>query len=195
MNPNPWGWEKGDPGHICMSVSTPVPVVNAVATALSSHQMNFHALTCHLQVDHFGNGTYASNTTAAPWNITWQYPVMTGKGNNNVWAFPNAKVDSPSFPCKLGDITTLGFDAKWYLGFSNDTLESASAADMTAQNVGANIAIDMFMDSDKKISSADQSTKPKYEVMVWFAVFGPAAQPLGMSSGKVTSMTLGSIEL
>lgn len=39
----------------------------------------------------------------------------------------------------------------------------------------------MFLDDDK--NSAQDSTKAKYEVMVWFGTFGAATQPIGYQNG------------
>ncbi|POR35419.1 Endoglucanase-1 [Tolypocladium paradoxum] len=52
LNPNQWGWKEGEPGFLCMNVTT------------------------------FNNQTYATNTTAPEWKIFWQYPQETGTGNN-----------------------------------------------------------------------------------------------------------------
>lgn len=41
---------------------------------------------------------------------------------------------------------------------------------LSLENLVANIAIDMFLDSDAE--TAVNSARAKYEVMVWFAAFG-----------------------
>lgn len=166
VNPNPWGWKKGDDGGLCM-------------------QVNFN-----------GNRTYATQFSAPPFNVTWQYP-RAAAGQNNVHAFPNAKVDSKNFPVKIGSISKLEFDVEWYLSMKNDTQEEVTDNDVTANQINANVAIDMFMDKDG--TQAEDSEKAGYEVMVWFADFGTDAWPLGKTNtadkGLKNTTTVQGVEL
>ncbi|KAF5139435.1 putative xyloglucan-specific endo-beta-1,4-glucanase A [Metarhizium anisopliae] len=165
VNPNPWGWKKGEEGALCMLV-------------------NFN-----------GNRTYATEFSAPVFNTTWQYPRVTG-GGNNVHAFPNAKVDSKNFPVQIGSVSKFEFDVEWSLSLKNDTHEEVTDADVTANQINANVAIDMFMDKDS--TKAEDSEKAGFEVMVWFADFGTDAWPLGKKNtpdkGLVKSQTLEGVE-
>ncbi|KAK2592666.1 hypothetical protein QQS21_009633 [Conoideocrella luteorostrata] len=149
MNANPWGWKKGEPGNICMSVN-----------------LN-------------GNRTYATQFSAPIFNATWQYPRATGTGNN-VHAFPNAKVESKKLPVPVGSIRKLEFDVSWYLSLKNDSLAEVTettGGDVDKNHINANVAIDMFLDTDP--TKAAESEKAAYEIMVWFADFGTDAWPIG----------------
>ncbi|KAH0593790.1 hypothetical protein MHUMG1_08541 [Metarhizium humberi] len=165
LNPNPWGWKKGEEGALCMLV-------------------NFN-----------GNRTYATEFSAPVFNATWQYPRVTGTGNN-VHAFPNAKVDSKNFPVQIGSVSKFEFDVEWSLSLKNDTREEVTDADVTTNQINANVAIDMFMDKDS--TKAEDSEKAGFEVMVWFADFGTDAWPLGKTNtpdkGLVKSQTLEGVE-
>ncbi|KAL2761035.1 glycoside hydrolase family 12 protein [Sodiomyces alcalophilus JCM 7366] len=44
LNPNQWGWTEGEPGGLCMNVTS------------------------------FNNGTYATKSTAPEFSVTWEYP-------------------------------------------------------------------------------------------------------------------------
>ena len=54
---------------------------------------------------------------------------------------------------------------------------------MTAAGLNANVAIDMFIDSDP--NAATSTVDAKYEVMIWLADFGAATQPIGLADGAV----------
>ncbi|KAG6007358.1 hypothetical protein E4U21_006062 [Claviceps maximensis] len=56
LSANPWGWRKGDAGHICMMVNL------------------------------FGNQTYETKWTAPAFNVTWQYPRALGTKNVHAFA-------------------------------------------------------------------------------------------------------------
>ncbi|KND89178.1 Endoglucanase-1 [Tolypocladium ophioglossoides CBS 100239] len=156
LNPNQWGWNVGDPGFLCMNVTT------------------------------FNNQTYATNTTAPEWKIFWQYPQETGDGNN-VHAFSNIMVDGGVFPVGLKSVSQIGIDMQWTMRTDNDTGPTDDVA-LTAAKVNANVAIDMFMDSDK--TKAEDSTKATYEVMVWFAAYGDTTHTVGQDLGVVSTLTL-----
>jgi hypothetical protein len=149
-----------------------------------------------MQVNFNGNRTYATDFSAPAFNVTWQYPRAAG-GQNNVHAFPNAKVDSKSFPVQIGSISKFEFDVEWYLSLNNNTKKEVTDADVTANQINANVAIDMFMDKDQ--TQAEDSEKAGYEVMVWFADFGTDAWPLGKTTaadkGLVKSQTVEGVQL
>ena len=131
-----------------------------------------------IQVTSFNNETYATNTTAPQWKIFWQYPQQTS-GGNNVHAFSNIKVDGDVFPVGLKSVKQIDIDMQWTMRTDNDTGPTDEVA-LKAATVNSNVAVDMFIDGDK--SKAEDSTKAKYEVMVWFAALwrlGPNRRPRG----------------
>lgn len=99
-------------------------------------------------------------------------------------AFPNVKVDSGVFPNLIKDIGEMILDFEWTYAVGNSTAKTTtSESELKASNVNANVALDLFLDKDKKKSqvSEDAST----EIMVWFAAFGPATQPIGLADGDL----------
>lgn len=134
----------------------------------------------------FNNQTYASDTTAPEFSITWQYPP--GPETQPVHAFPNVKVDSGVFPSRLQSIEQVMVDLEWSYGIGNKTTASTSKQDLTDNLVNTNVAFDMFLDSDR--GKSEDSTEAGYEIMVWFAAFGPATQPIGFSDGAIDTKTV-----
>lgn len=62
--------------------------------------------------------------------------------------------------------------------------------------LNANVAMDMFMDSDQK--KAQDSADASHEIMVWFAAIGPATQPIGFDvdgANPLATKTLHGTEL
>jgi len=88
-------------------------------------------------------------------------------------------------PVALGKMSSLNLDLHWTYGVGNTPVDTTTEAELTAQSVNTNVAVDMFFDSDKTV--AQNSTVAKYEVMIWFAKFGPQTDPIG---SKVTSREL-----
>ncbi|KAG5978912.1 hypothetical protein E4U55_005770 [Claviceps digitariae] len=148
LSANPWGWKKGDAGNICLMVN-----------------LN-------------GNQTYATQWSAPPFNVTWQYPRALG--TKNVHAFANAKVMSGDLPAKLGSIKTLDFDVSWFMSMKNDSTTKITNDDITANQINANVAIDMFMDKDS--TKAGKPEEASHEVMVWFARLGTDTFPIGKTT-------------
>lgn len=138
------------------------------------------------KVTTFNNGTYATDTTAPQFMISWQYPP--GPEDNPVHAFPNIQVDTDVFPATINTISKVDLDLEWSYGIGNETTEAATLAELKADNLNTNVAIDMFIDSDKK--AAQDPSKAKYELMVWFAAIGAATQPIGFAQGSVSTQTL-----
>lgn len=146
-----------------------------------------HSLLTHLrQVTTYDNNTYPTNTTAPAWSITWKYPP--GPESQPVHAFPNVLVDGGVFPATVQSLSQIGLDVQWTYGVGNNTASTTDEAALDAATLNANVAVDMFFDSNKFISS--NSSKATYEVMVWFADFGSAAQPIGLAAGVVTTETV-----
>lgn len=141
---------------------------------------------CPIKVTTFNNQTYPTKYTAPEFTVTWQYPQ--GPESQPVHAFPNAEIGGNVLPVLMSDVEHLYFDVAWTYGVGNNVSASTVTSDLTAESVNTNVAIDMFFDSDQ--TNAQNSTKAKYEVMVWFATVGSAAQPIGYSSGVVSTVTV-----
>ncbi|CAK7227555.1 hypothetical protein SBRCBS47491_006609 [Sporothrix bragantina] len=139
-----------------------------------------------MNVTTYDNSTYPTKTTAPAWSITWEYPQ--GPESQPVHAFPNVLVDGGVFPATVQSLAQIGLDVQWTYGVGNETTKTTDETALTADTLNANVAVDMFLDSDK--TSSGNSSKALYEVMVWFADFGAAAQPIGLADGAVTTETI-----
>ncbi|KAK7402885.1 hypothetical protein QQX98_011370 [Neonectria punicea] len=146
LNPNQWGWNKGDDGELC------------------------------IYVDKNNNKTYATNTTAPLWSVTWDYP--RGPVDAPVHAFPNIKLEDV-FPLQIKDMNKIDIDFKWTYGVGKNASKTTEVKKLESADMNANVAMDMFLDKDK--TRAGESTKASHEVMVWFAAIGTATQPLGLT--------------
>lgn len=144
-----------------------------------------------LQVTSFNNQTYDTPTTAPDFSVTWEYPP--GPADAPVHAFPNIKVDGGVFPESLTNIKGIQLDFEWTMGTGNDTVAKTDVSSLDASNVNANVAMDMFLDANKDDSK--NSTKAKYEIMVWFAAIGPATHPIGLDAGEITTETINGTNL
>ncbi|KAJ6127238.1 hypothetical protein N7523_002850 [Penicillium sp. IBT 18751x] len=132
------------------------------------------------------NETYPTKYSAPQFSVTWKYEA--GPETQPVHAYPNIMVDN-ILPVELGKMESLDLDLHWTYGVGNEPVETTDEAALTAENVNTNVAIDMFFDSDK--DTATNSSLAKYEVMIWFAQFGPATDPIG---DKVTNRVLNGTE-
>lgn len=93
-------------------------------------------------------------------------------------------------PVALGKMSSLNLDLHWTYGVGNTPAETTTESELTAQTLNTNVAVDMFFDSDQTI--AQNSTTAKYEVMIWFAKYGTATDPIG---SQVTSRELNGTSL
>lgn len=143
-------------------------------------------LILNVKVTTFNNGTYATSTTAPQFMVSWQYP--RGPEDNPVHAFPNIQIDTDVIPATVNSISKVDIDIEWSYGVGNETTTSSTLADLTADNLNTNVAVDMFIDSDK--TAAQNPAKAKFELMVWFAAYGSSTQPIGFSNGAVSTQTL-----
>merc|ERR1711939_287692 len=143
LNPNQWGYTEGDPGAMCMNVTS------------------------------FNNGTYST----PEFSVTWAYPP--GPASQPVHAFPNVQV--------LTDMPHL-LSTIWTYGVGDTPAATTSESELLANAVNTNVAIDMFLDADK--TAAENSSLANYEVMIWFAKFGTAAQAIGQEDGVVTTESI-----
>lgn len=128
------------------------------------------------KVTTFNNDTYPQNQ-APEFTVTWQYPA--GPESQPVHAFPNIRLEGNVLPATLQSLASVNFAVDWTYAVGNEPAASTDVGALTGVALNGNVAIDMFLDSDQ--TNAQDSNKAKYEVMVWFADFGAAAQPIGFT--------------
>ncbi|OAL24325.1 hypothetical protein AYO22_05701 [Fonsecaea multimorphosa] len=139
-----------------------------------------------MNVTTYDNGSYPTKTTAAEWSITWQFP--RGPETQPVHAFPNIKMDSDVFPIEISQVSAINFETEWYYGVGDDRPEAMNVADLTAASLDANVAIDMFLDSDP--DKATDTVQAKYEVMIWLGQFGASTQQIGLQQGAIATQVV-----
>jgi hypothetical protein len=140
-----------------------------------------------LNVTTFDNGSYPTDTTAPAWSITWQFPQ--GSDTQPVHAFPNIQIDRTDvFPIEISSVSAINFEAEWAYGVGDQVPNTTNVAELTAANLNANVAIDMFIDSNP--NAATSTIDAKYEVMIWLADFGAATQPIGLADGAVKTQDI-----
>jgi hypothetical protein len=133
-----------------------------------------------MNVTAYENGSYPTNTTAPKWSITWKFEP--GVATQPVHAFPNIKLDDDStFPVEISKVRAIDFSTEWAYGVGDVVPNTTNVAQLADVGLNANVAIDMFLDSDS--SKATSSTQAKYEVMVWLGTFGAATEPIGLKEG------------
>lgn len=110
------------------------------------------------------------NKANTEFNATW------GWSNNPtlVHAFPNIKLQSDLLPLQLSNLGHLNISASWSMTPSSNSIDNLDAIDAQA-----NVVVDMFLDPDSV--TANSTTLPKYEVMIWMAAYG-GKKPIGFSS-------------
>lgn len=100
-----------------------------------------------------------------------------------VHAYPNVELRSDRLPLRLGDLLSLQVSACWAFGpatLSEEARDPNPPEDIQyieANNVQANVVLDVFADEDAQKSGTP--SEQKYEFMVWVGQFGAAAQPVG----------------
>ncbi|EXJ71977.1 uncharacterized protein A1O5_04479 [Cladophialophora psammophila CBS 110553] len=139
-----------------------------------------------MNVTTFDNGSYPTKTSAAEWSITWQFP--RGPPTQPVHAFPNIKLDSTVFPIEISQVSAINFETEWYYGVGDDRPNVLNVADLTAAQLDANVAVDMFLDSDPK--KATDTVQAKYEVMIWLGQFGASTQQIGLPQGAIATQVV-----
>ncbi|KAH7305702.1 concanavalin A-like lectin/glucanase domain-containing protein [Rhexocercosporidium sp. MPI-PUGE-AT-0058] len=138
-----------------------------------------------MNITSFNNGTYSTPATAPPFTVTWAYPP--GPESQPVHAFPNVQVRT-GLPVLLSSIKTIAIATSWTYSVGDTPSTTTDKAAMDANLVNTNVAIDIFLDADQK--AAENSSLANYEVMVWFAKFGSAAQPIGGNKGAVATESI-----
>lgn len=108
-------------------------------------------------------------------------------------AYPNVQVGGDALPVELQTLQHAYLATEWSYAVGNDAVVTTNEALLTQNLVNTNVAVDMFLDNDK--ANSQNSSKAAYEVMVWFAAFGDAAQPIGLQSGVVTTQLVNTTTL
>ncbi|KAF4119934.1 Glycosyl hydrolase family 12 [Geosmithia morbida] len=135
----------------------------------------------------WNNQTYPTKSSAPEWSVTWEYPA--GSTNAPVHAFPNVKVDSGTFPVKISKLKSIYLDFEWSYAVGNTTAVTTTDVDeLETAELNANVALDMFLDSDKTASKSSEDAR--IEMMVWFATFGPSTVPIGNTTTDAVVDTL-----
>ncbi|EKD18906.1 xyloglucan-specific endoglucanase [Drepanopeziza brunnea f. sp. 'multigermtubi' MB_m1] len=160
LSTNAWGWTEGTPGGLCLNVNAN------------------------------NNGSYATDTTAPPFFITWQYPP--GPATQPVHAFPNAQIYKKGLPLPINRITSLALDVAWTYSVGDAPAATTDVAALTAALANTNVAFDMFLDADR--AGSEDSTSAQYEVMVWLARFGAGSEPIGLAAGVVDTQVVNGTE-
>ncbi|KAJ5306524.1 hypothetical protein PENANT_c031G10030 [Penicillium antarcticum] len=137
-----------------------------------------------MNVTTFKNETYPTNT-APEFSVNWKFDA--GPETQPVHAYSNIRVDDV-LPLALDSMQQLYLDLHWTYGSGNASVETTSSDDLKAANLNTNVAIDMFLDSDK--TKAENGTNAAYEVMVWFAQIGAATQPIGLQNKSKATRNL-----
>lgn len=89
-------------------------------------------------------------------------------------------VEGNTLPIALADLKTVHMEVDWTYGMGNDPAPTTDDDALNAAGLNANVAIDMFLDSDETVAS--NSSKAKYEIMVWFAQYGTSTDPIGYNN-------------
>lgn len=96
--------------------------------------------------------------------------------------YPNVEV-ADGLPVTLSDLKSLNVDLAWTYALGDTPKDTSDTPEFDSVSLNTNVAIDMFFDSIKE--NATDSTISEYEIMVWFAHYGDAAQTIGNASGIV----------
>ena len=85
----------------------------------------------------------------------------------------------------ISSVTAINFETEWYYGVGDHRPDIIDIASLTAAQLDANVAVDMFLDSDP--DTAIDTTKAKYEVMIWLGQYGASTQQIGLKEGAIKS--------
>ena len=97
-------------------------------------------------------------------------------------------MDSNTFPVEISKVSAINFETEWYYGAGDDKPEIVDVASLATVQLDANVAIDMFLDSDPDKST--DTTLAKYEVMIWLGQYGASTQQIGLKQGAVATQVV-----
>ncbi|CZT07946.1 related to endoglucanase I precursor [Rhynchosporium graminicola] len=141
------------------------------------------AMCMHMSLNN--NGSYPTPSSAPPFFVTWSY--APGPDTQPVHAFPNVQVVT-GLPMLLSKVKSINLATEWTYGVGDTPALKTDIAALTANAVNTNVAVDMFFDADK--NKAKNSSQAAFEVMVWFADIGPAAQVIGLPAGTIATQVI-----
>ena len=135
-----------------------------------------------------GDKSYGSDYSVAPFAVTWSYPVPK---QPPVHAYPNVEFRK-EFPIQLNKIKTFQLDFEWTYSLGDDNSTTFAPLNL-GDLVNANVAVDIFVDSDQKNSPSRGGKPASYEVMIWLAALGPATKPIGFEKVVDTATVGGTV--
>ncbi|KAI5196617.1 concanavalin A-like lectin/glucanase [Aureobasidium subglaciale] len=126
---------------------------------------------------------------AASFNVTWSWT------ERDVWvhSYPNVGLESVQLPSRLDNVKSFNVSAAWDM-YPSDQPDAANKTEaLMAIGTKADIALDMFIDSNN-ITSMNASAAA-FEVMVWSAIWGGVA-PIGYQTfnAEAPKYTLNGVE-
>lgn len=110
-----------------------------------------------------------------------------------VHSYPNVGLESVQLPTTLGNVASFNVSAAWDMYPSDDPDAANKTTALNAIGTKADIALDMFIDSNNVTSM--NASAAAFEVMVWSAVWGGVA-PIGYQTFNAESpkYTLAGVE-
>ncbi len=121
--------------------------------------------------------------------MTWNWEASP----QLVHAYPNVNLNSSVLPIPLKNVGSCTMDAKWSLAPGSEPQDETDVDALARVNAVANVALDLFVDPDPE--AATSTTRPKYEIMVWFGNYGGKG-PLGyVTHGDVPTLEVGGSKL
>ncbi len=111
-----------------------------------------------------------ANTTS--FSVTWTWEDSPEK----VHSYPNVNLNSPLLPIPLQNVSACNIDAVWSIAPGSEPEKGTNGDGLNKAGAITNVALDFFLDPDRV--RAKSTTKPKYEIMIWFTAFG-GVKPIG----------------
>jgi hypothetical protein len=82
----------------------------------------------------------------------------------------------------------LNINTNWTYGVGDSEAATNDDATLSAENLNANVCVDMFVDADA--TSSQSTTTAAYEIMVWLGRWGTATLPIGWLEGERLILTV-----
>jgi len=125
-------------------------------------------------------------------DATWEWPT----GRDRVHSYPHVKLTTPDAgTVPLSNISYLRLSTVWSMGTGSSPHPAGTIDEsgMSAQDVIANVAFDIFADHDP--DNAHYEVKAETEIMIWLGTFGKP-YPLGWDDPSCCgNTTVGGVEL
>ena len=85
-------------------------------------------------------------------------------------------------------MTGLKVNTNWTYALGDSIAATNDDASLSAENLNANVCVDMFVDADA--NNSQDTTTAAYEVMVWLGRWGTATLPIGWLEGERLILTV-----